>query len=60
MARLYECGICDCYHPWEWDGDCREDANRFDGPEDYAAHLGISEYDVDVSSMDERVQADLT
>ena len=25
----YECGICDQYHPVEWDGDCREDASRF-------------------------------
>src|SRR5688500_11101767 len=22
----YECGICSCYHPAAWDGDCREDA----------------------------------
>lgn len=26
---FYECGICDHYHPADWDGDCREDANRF-------------------------------
>jgi hypothetical protein len=25
---LYECGICSCYHPWNWDADCRDDANR--------------------------------
>ena len=26
--RYYECGICDQIHPWDWDGDCRDDANR--------------------------------
>jgi len=26
---FYDCGICECYHPAEWDGDCRDDANRF-------------------------------
>lgn len=26
--RFYECGICDHIHPWDWDGDCREDKNR--------------------------------
>jgi hypothetical protein len=25
----YECGICGSFHPWNWDGDCRDDANRF-------------------------------
>lgn len=28
MTRFYECGICDHLHPWEWAGDCRDDANR--------------------------------
>lgn len=27
--KYYECGICGHYHPLEWDGDCRDDANRF-------------------------------
>ena len=26
---FYECGICSCLHPWDWDGDCRDDANRY-------------------------------
>lgn len=25
----YCCGVCNHYHPVEWNGDCREDANRF-------------------------------
>ena len=27
--KFYNCGICGCWHPAEWDGDCREDKNRF-------------------------------
>lgn len=55
---IYECGICDCYHPWNFDGDCRDDRNRFNSPEAYAKHLGIDEDDLIVRSMDERVNAD--
>lgn len=29
IAKFYECGICNSYHPAIWDGDCREDENRF-------------------------------
>ncbi len=29
MRKFYECGICSCIHPWDWDGDCRENAARF-------------------------------
>ncbi len=29
----YECGICSAYHSVTWNGDCREDAARFN-PED--------------------------
>lgn len=25
----YDCGICGEWHPADWDGDCRDDANRF-------------------------------
>jgi hypothetical protein len=61
---IYECGICGCYHAWEFDGDCREDANRFGTPEDYMEARGIEEFDakgnlqLEVRSMDERVSAD--
>lgn len=27
--RFYECGCCEYLHPVAWDGDCRDDANRF-------------------------------
>jgi len=29
MVYFYECGICECLHPARFDGDCRNDANRF-------------------------------
>lgn len=29
MPEYYRCGICDCYHPANWDGDCRDDSHRF-------------------------------
>ena len=58
---IYECEICGSYHPWTWDGDCREDANRYASPEDYADRNGIPQYQwplIEVRSMDERVEAD--
>lgn len=27
--RFYLCGICEHLHPASWDGDCRDDNNRF-------------------------------
>jgi hypothetical protein len=30
--KIYACGICDHYHPADWDGDCRDDANRISDP----------------------------
>ncbi len=27
--QYYRCGICDHWHNAKWDGDCREDENRF-------------------------------
>lgn len=26
---FYHCGICEHWHPINWDGDCRDDASRF-------------------------------
>lgn len=57
---IYECGICDCYHPWEFDGDCRDDANRIElGPEEYVEKLGIDPDDIEIRSMQDRVDADI-
>lgn len=30
-AVFYSCGGCEHYHPINWNGDCRDDANRFTG-----------------------------
>lgn len=49
--KFYECGICSCIHPWDWNGDCRDDANRFS--------LDDLARDDELLSMDDRVQADL-
>jgi hypothetical protein len=56
--RVYECGICDHVHPWDWDGDCRDDANRFAGVEDYCERKGIAESAVEVMSWEDRQAAD--
>jgi hypothetical protein len=34
--KLVECPICCCFHPQSFDGDCRDDDNRFPPPEDQA------------------------
>jgi len=57
-TKIYECGICGCYHPWEWDGDCRDDANRIASPEEYAKQLGVDPWAIEVMSMDDRIEAD--
>ena len=53
---VYECGICSCYHPWDWDGDCREDANRMESLEPLELAYGAN--NVEVRSWEERVAAD--
>ena len=55
---LYECGICDHYHPWDFSGDCREDDNRFSSVEDYATKAGVDLWDIEIKTMGERVDAD--
>ena len=54
---IYDCDICGACHPWDWNGDCREDENRF-SPDEYAERMGVLEEDLDIRSMDERVAAD--
>lgn len=56
-AVYYQCGICGCLHPWEWNGDCRENANRFtlDQLEDM---YGDDYWHLDIRSMEERIIAD--
>jgi len=38
---LYECGICGSLHRWAFDGDCRNDRERFDGPIEYCDKLKV-------------------
>ena len=55
---LYECDICSGLHPWDWNGDCRDNANRYADVEDYCERNGLSPWSVEVRTMDERVAAD--
>ena len=49
----YECGICSQLHPATWDGDCRDDANRFN-PEDLDAMHGPVGWDeIDMGDVDD-------
>ena len=54
---IYECGICSCYHPWEFSGDCRDDRNRIADPDEHAKKLSVP--DVEVRSWEDRCSADL-
>jgi len=49
-GKFYECGICDCIHPWEFSGDCREDAQRY--------ALDELEDDDELLSWEDRLAAD--
>lgn len=55
---LYECGICDCLHPWKFAGDCRDDANRFGDAGEYAEKKHVNVFGVTVKSWAERQEAD--
>ena len=54
---LYDCDICGGLHPWDWDGDCRDDSHRYGSPEEYAERCHAPALDVEVRSMEERVEA---
>lgn len=51
MSRFYECDICGAIHPWEFNGDCRDDANRLN-----LEDIGSGD---ELLSMKERIAADL-
>lgn len=55
---LYECGICNCYHPWDWNGDCRNDENRINSPKEFAEKIGVNPLDIDVRTMEERIETE--
>jgi hypothetical protein len=43
---LVECGCCSCYHRDDFEGDCREDSERFASPEDFEERTGLECEDV--------------
>ena len=57
--KLYLCGICEHLHPWDWNGDCRDDANRYAGVDDYAERNNVNEDDINEVPMEYRIAADL-
>lgn len=50
--RYYECGCCNCYHPADWHGDCRDDAARFAMDELDAQHTAYGWIEVEMSEVD--------
>ncbi len=50
--RFYECGICGSYHYNYWNGDCREDAARFD-VEELDERFGVDGWEEVPMSEDE-------
>ncbi len=55
IPRYYECDICSAIHPWDWDGDCREDAARFHCDTLDAEH---GPFGYELRRMDDRTAAD--
>ena len=53
--KYYECGICECIHPWDFHGDCRDDNNRFAQDELDERH---DPYGWELLSWEERLLAD--
>jgi 23S rRNA pseudouridine2605 synthase len=48
---IYKCS-CGKYHPWSFDGDCRDDANRYSSPEEYADENDLDPDDIEVRAID--------
>lgn len=55
LAVYYDCGICGGIHQWRFNGDCRDNANRFT-PDQLDAKHGPLSYEL--RSMEERVGGD--
>ena len=56
---LYDCDICGGTHEWGYNGDCRNNSERYVDAEDYAARRKVNIKDIEVRDMEERVEADL-
>lgn len=48
FPKYYRCGICECFHPLEWNGDCRDDENRFTPDELNDKHGGFGWEEVEM------------
>jgi hypothetical protein len=48
---IYKCS-CGNYHPWSFDGDCRDDDNRYSSPEEYAEENNLDPDDIEVRAID--------
>jgi hypothetical protein len=48
---IYRCS-CGTYHPWTFDGDCRDDDNRYSSPEEYAEENNLDPDDIEVRAID--------
>jgi hypothetical protein len=55
MTKFYECDICGHIHHWDWNGDCRDDANRFT-LEQIEKQYGDK---FELLTMDDRLDADI-
>ena len=53
VHKLIECGCCGCYHSSDWDGDCRDNDNRFADEEDYVQRTGTSPKDIRMIWLDD-------
>jgi hypothetical protein len=58
-VTLYQCGLCGSLHPWKWDGDCREDRNRYSDALDYCERHDAKVIEIEVRSWAERQAADM-
>ena len=43
---------CGDFHPWSFDGDCRDDDNRYSSPEEYAEENNLDPDDIEVRAID--------
>ena len=48
---IYKCS-CGDYHPWGFDGDCRDDDNSYSSPEEYAEQNDLDLDDIEVRAID--------
>ncbi len=50
---LAECGCCGGFHPFEFLGDCRDNANRYNDEQEYATRNGVPLENIEISPTDD-------